>query len=218
MKPLILLNFKTYKEVSGDKALVLAKKISQVSKPDYTVAIAPPLLSLKQIAQKVKIPVYSQHVDYKDYGANTGRILPAEVKALGCMGVIINHSEHRLPIAVIEKTVIACKKKKLKTVVCAQSLGVIKKVAQFKSDYIAYEPPALIGGAISITEAQPGIIVKAVDLVKKLSPRTKLLVGAGVKKAEDVGQALALGAKGVLIGSAAAKAKDPKKFLKELLI
>ena len=140
------------------------------------------------------------------------------MKKLGCQGSLINHSEYRLPLEIIKKTVEACKKRKLTTIVCATTLNKIKKVALFKSDYIAYEPQKFIGGNISVTEAKPEVIVKAVQLVKKLSKKTKVLVGAGVHSSEDVGQALLLGASGVLIGHALPKAKDPKKFLEEMLI
>lgn len=216
MKPIILINFKTYKETAGDKALQLARKIAQV-KSRYEIIIAPPTLSLKEVCQKAKIKCFAQHVDYRNYGSNTGRIIPIELKKLGCQGVIINHSEHRLPLEIIKKTVEACKKKKLTTIVCATNLSKIKKVAAFKPDYIAYEPQKFIGGNISVTEAKPEIIPKAVRLVKKLSPKTKLLVGAGVHSKKDLGEALLLGAEGVLVGHAVPKAKDPKKFLKELL-
>tara|TARA_Y100000310_G_C20548842_1_gene746991 strand:+ start:125 stop:778 length:654 start_codon:yes stop_codon:yes gene_type:complete len=217
MKPLILINFKTYKETAGDKALTLARKIAQV-KTRYEIAVCPPVLSLKEVCQKTKISCFAQHVDYKDYGSNTGRVLPLELKKLGCQGSLINHSEYRLPLEIIKKTVEACKKRKLTTIVCATTLNKIKKIALFKPDYIAYEPQKFIGGNISVTEAKPEIIVKAIQLVKKLSKKTKVLVGAGVHSNKDVGHALLLGAEGVLIGHAVPKAKDPKKFLKEMLI
>ena len=52
MKPLILINFKTYKESYGNKALELAKKIAKVKKNKYQIAVAPSLLTIKEIAKK----------------------------------------------------------------------------------------------------------------------------------------------------------------------
>ncbi|MBU0460810.1 MAG: triose-phosphate isomerase [Nanoarchaeota archaeon] len=218
MKTLVLINFKTYKEVSGENALAIAKKIALVKRNKYQIVIAPPTLSLKEVCQKSKARCFAQHVDYKDYGSNTGRVLPVELKKIGCQGAIINHSEHRLPLEIIKKTIMECKKRKLITVVCATTLAKIKKIAQFKPDYIAYEPAGLIGGDISVTKSKPEIIVKAVETVKKISPRTKVLAGAGVHSQEDLGQALLLGCQGVLIAHAVVKAKDPKKFLERMLI
>ena len=37
MKPLILLNFKTYKEVAGNKAVLLARKIAQAKNNKLTI-------------------------------------------------------------------------------------------------------------------------------------------------------------------------------------
>jgi len=60
--------------------------------------------------------------------------------------------------------------------------------------------------------------VKAVEAVKKISPKSRVLCGAGVHTKEDIKHALLLGTEGVLIGHAVPKAKDPRKFLEELLM
>ena len=61
-------------------------------------------------------------------------------------------------------------------------------------------------------------LTKAVELVKKISPKTRLLCGAGIHSKEDVGQSLLLGTEGILIGHAIPKAKNPKEFLEKMLI
>ena len=50
MKPLVLINFKIYKEALGNKALEVAKKLDSIKKngDKYEVAIAPSLLTLKE--------------------------------------------------------------------------------------------------------------------------------------------------------------------------
>jgi triosephosphate isomerase (TIM) len=217
-KPLILINFKTYKESFGNKALDLARKISKVRKNNYQIAIAPSLLTIKEIAQKTNLMVFSQHTDDDELGAHTGSILASELKAIGVKGTILNHSERKVPLPELKKIVKLCKLKNLKTVICASTISEIKKVAQLHPHYIAYEPKEFIGGNISVTEAKPEIIVRAVEVVKYLSPKTKVLCGAGIHSKEDLGHALLLGTEGVLIGHAASKAKDPKKFLESMLI
>lgn len=218
MKPIILINFKTYQEASGEKALEIARKIAKVNKDKYQVIIAPPLLTVKEIAEKVKLTVYAQHVDPFSYGAHTGSILVDALKAVGVKGTLLNHSERKIPLPILKKIVEVCKRKKIVTVVCASSLSETKKVAQFRPDYLAYEPPELIGGNISVTEAKPEVILKAVELVKSISSRTKVLCGAGIHSKEDIGQALLLGTEGVLIASAVIKSKDQKKFLEDMLL
>ena len=58
-KPLVLINFKTYKEAYGDKALELARKIAKVKKTKYDLAIAPSLLTIKEVAQKTNLTIFS---------------------------------------------------------------------------------------------------------------------------------------------------------------
>ncbi len=218
IKPLVLINFKTYKESYGNKALELARRIAKVRRTKYQIAIAPSLLTVKEIAQKTKLTVFSQHTDLAGLGTHTGRISANELKSIGVKGTILNHSERKIPMKFLKEIIEICKNKNIKTVVCASSIFEIKKIAVFHPDYIAYEPKEFIGGNISVTEAKPEVIVRAVEAVKYLSPKTKVLCGAGIHSKEDLGHALLLGTEGVLIGHAVSKAKDPKKFLEGMLI
>jgi len=218
MRPLILINFKLYKEAVGNKGLDLARKIAKVKSKKYEIAIAPSLLTTKEIVDNVKIPVFAQHCAKVDLGAHTGKISTIELKKIGVKGTILNHSERKIPMKYLKVIVEDCKKQKLQTVVCASTLSEVKKVAKFKPTYIAYEPKKLIGTNISVTSAKPKIILQAVELVKKISKNTQVLCGAGIHTKEDIGQALLLGTTGVLIGHAVPKAKDPQKFLEKLLV
>ena len=217
MKPLILLNFKTYPEAVGKKALLLAKKLEKVKTKKYELVIAPSLPTLEEVIVGTSLKVYSQHTDLAGLGAYTGKISAEELKKIGVKGTILNHSERKVPFLLLKKIVVDCKKHKLITVVCASSLREATQIARLKPDYLAYEPTELIGGEISVTQAKPEVIVKAVEVIKKISPKTKVLCGAGVHSREDIQKALQLGTKGVLIGHVVPKAKDPAKFLKEML-
>ena len=217
-KPLILINFKTYPQVSGNKSLSLAQKISTVKSKKYQIAIAPPTLYLKDIKTNVNLPIFAQHLDPESEGAHTGHVIPHEAKLLGLTGTLLNHSEKKLSFQTLEVTVHACKHHGLTTIVCASSLAEIKKIAPLHPNYLAYEPSKLIGGTISVTNAKPEIIQQAVKLVHILCPKTKVLCGAGVHTREDLLRALKLGASGILIGHAVPKAKNPVKFLREMLL
>ncbi len=217
MKPLILINFKTYPEAAGKKALPLAKKLEKVKTKNYEVVIAPSLPTLEEVVVGTSLTVFSQHTDLAGLGAYTGKISARELKKIGVKGTLLNHSERKIPFPILKKIVADCKKQKLITVVCASSLVEAHHAAGLNPDYLAYEPPELIGGNISVTKAKPDIISRAVELVKGTSPKIKVLCGAGVHSREDILKALQLGAKGVLIGHAVPKAKDPQKVLRELL-
>ncbi|HLD39749.1 MAG TPA: triose-phosphate isomerase [Candidatus Nanoarchaeia archaeon] len=217
MKPLILLNFKTYPEAAGKKALLLAKKLEKVHSSKFEIVIAPSLPTLEEVAARTSLPVFSQHTDLAGLGPFTGKISAQELKKIGVKGTLLNHSERKIPFSILKKIVADGKKHKLVIVICASSLKEAKKVAALAPDYLAYEPPELIGGNVSVTKAKPEVIAKAVEIVKKISPKTKVLCGAGIQSGEDIRKALELGAQGVLIGHAVPKAKDPARFLKELL-
>jgi len=217
MKPLILLNFKTYPEAAGKKALPLAKQLQKVRSQKYQVVIAPSLLTIKEIAEQTSLTVFSQHTDLASLGTFTGKISAVELKAIGVKGTLLNHSERKIPFPILKKIMAACKEEKLVTVICASSLIEVKLVARLTPDYLAYEPPELIGGKVSVTKAKPEIIAKAVQAVKEISSKTKVLCGAGVQNKEDFLKALMLGAHGVLIGHALPKARNPGKFLQKLM-
>ena len=63
---MILINFKTYPEGTGRKALKLAKAIDKYK--SAKLAISPQLIDLKEVSKAVRIPVYAQHVDHIHLG------------------------------------------------------------------------------------------------------------------------------------------------------
>ncbi len=216
MKPLILVNFKTYPEATGKKAVELARKIAAVNSRKYHVAIAPPLLELEHVCKAVKILVFAQHVDSSGSGAHTGEITAKDVKKLGAGGTLLNHSERKLSFLILKNTIKEGQRNKLVIVACAGTLAEVQKIAALHPEYIAYEPPELIGGKVSVT-AEPEILLKAVRLVKTISPTTKMLCGAGIHSREDLLTALQLGMKGVLLSHAVVKAHNPKRFLEKMM-
>ena len=114
----------------------------------------------------------------------------------------------------IRATVERAKELKLKTIICARSPKEAGKLAKFRPDFVAYEPPSLIGGKISVSSAKPKVIEEAYKAVKKYC---KLLVGAGVHTTHDVRKSIELGASGVLLASGITKAKNKKKELMDLV-
>ena len=212
-KPAIVVNFKVYRESSNKNALELAKICDDVATDEgVNIILCVDALDLKEVAEAVSIPVFSQHVDGEDYGAHTGKILPEMVRDHGGMGSLINHSEDQYSPEDIQKAVLDCKKEHIFSLVCVQSKEQAEEVSKLNPDAIAIEPPELIGGDVSVTTADPGIVSDAVEVSS--SP---VLCGAGVKKGDDVAKAIELGAIGVLVASGVDKAKDPKEALLELI-
>jgi len=216
--PLILINFKAYKESSGKKGLELAKVAEKVWKETgITIAVAPQLTDLAYIAQSVEIPVFSQHVDNFSPGAHTGYVTLEAVKDAGAVGTMVNHSERRVRLDVIDDIVKRARDLKLTTLVCSNTPEVSAAVAALGPDMIAIEPPELIGTGIPVSRAKPEVVTGTLDLVKKVNPSVKVLTGAGITTGEDVEAALKLGTVGVLLASGVVKAKDWYKAIMDLV-
>ncbi|MGC8812030.1 MAG: triose-phosphate isomerase [Candidatus Aenigmatarchaeota archaeon] len=213
--PLVLVNFKCYKEATGKNALRLAKICEKVaSSYKINIAISPQFTDL-YLARKVNIPVFAQHVDFIEHGAYTGHVSPLALKEAGVKGSLINHSERKLRLEEIEKCVELLRKYKLISVVCADSLEKGKAIANFKPDFIAYEDPVLIGSGNAISKVKPDSVKEFVEEIYKIDREIKILCGAGITSGEDVKKALELGTEGVLVASGIVKAKNPRKALEE---
>ncbi len=209
--PIVIVNFKTYPQSVGERAVELAKAIAEVAEEEgISVAVAPQNLDLYRVASQVDIPVLAQHVDSIAPGARTGWLLAETVKATGAIGSLINHSEHQIQSEEIEKVVKRLREVELTSVVCAKDPEVCKKVAAFKPDMVAVEPPELIGTGQPVSKVKPEVVSDAVKLVHEVNPDVRVLCGAGITSGEDTQIALELGAEGVLLASSVVKAADPR--------
>ncbi|MHA1608029.1 MAG: triose-phosphate isomerase [Candidatus Freyarchaeota archaeon] len=215
--PIILVNYKTYSESVGGKGLEIAKAAEEVSKETgVCIAVAPQHSDLRMIAESVEIPVFAQHIDPIKPGSHTGYVLPEAVAESGAVGTLINHSEHRLVLADIDEAVRRAREVGLKTVVCSNNIEVSAAVAALNPDFCAYEPPRLIGTGISVSTAEPEVVTRAVEVIRRVNPKVIPLCGAGITTGDDVLAALKLGTEGVLLASGVVKAKDPKNVLENM--
>lgn len=189
-------------------------KISQET--GASMAIAVQATDITACAEKISIPVFAEHIDPIKPGSHTGWTLPEAVKNAGAVGTLINHSEHRLKLADIDVCIARAKELGLDHIVCSNNVATSKAIAAFSPNFVAVEPPELIGGDISVTTADPGIVSKSVNAVKKVDDKVKILCGAGVKNGKDVTKAVELGSDGVLLASGIVKAKDKEKVIRDL--
>lgn len=215
----IFINFKTYKEGTGERAVELAKTCEQVSK-EKGVEIIPvvQVVDLFQVKREVKIPVWVQNVDWQPQGQFTGFMNLEAVIEAGAGGTLLNHSEHEIPPGTVRQIISRVRNLKLeignfRVMVCCKTLGQMEKLVKLKPDYLAYEIAELIGTTTSICETVP----KAIGHAVQICGQVPLVVGAGVHTKKDLEVAKKSGAKGVLIASALVLAEDPKEKLKELI-
>ena len=215
--PVIVLNVKTYAEAVGEKTIEIAKQMEQIgAETGVNMAISVQATDLSACAKAVDIPVYAEHIDPVKPGSHTGWTLPEAVKDAGAVGTLINHSEHRLTLADIDACLIRAKEVSLDQIICSNNIATSKAIAALGPQFVAVEPPELIGGDISVTSADPGIVSGSVEAVKEVNKNVHVLCGAGVKNGKDVQKAIELGAKGVLLASGVVKATDKVAVLRDL--
>jgi len=213
---MLIVNFKTYEEATGDKAVALAQLCEKVSQETgKEIIVVPQTADIYRVSQAVGLKVYAQHVDAISYGSNTGHILLESVKAAGAVGTLVNHSEHRLPMQKVKDIIELCKHRSFAVLVCAQDPEEVEQMTRQEPSYVAYEPPGLIGGDVSVSESKPEVITESLEKVQERE--LSLIVGAGIKTSEDVRISLDLGAIGVLVASGIVKAEDQEQAIRDLV-
>jgi triosephosphate isomerase len=219
MKPLIVVNFKTYSSAHGANAELLAKFMEEADaacdSADFVAVVSAfDLASVKATAPNLQ--VWTQHLDPVGFGSNTGWLHPETAIERGATGTIINHAEHKVSLQHVEN-LLAQLPDGFPVCACAADLDEAKALASLGPTMIAVEPPELIGGNTSVTSADPEIVSGTASLVKSVNPDVRVLCGAGVKNGEDVAMAIQLGTEGVLLASGVTKANDPQGILADLV-
>ncbi len=213
---LFIINFKTYKEATGKTAEILAKKLESAA-GDNNVIVAVQNADLYRVSKSCRLKIFAQHIDAEEFGAHTGKDIAEALKENGAYGTLINHSEDRAELETIGKCVERCRAAGLVSVVCADTPELAEKVARFNPDYIAIEPPELIGSGVSVSKAKPDVVTATIEKVRKINPDIKVLCGAGITSGEDAVKAMELGCKGILVASGVVKAAKPEDKLKEFI-
>lgn len=215
---LIVLNLKTFLESTGEGAVRIARSCREVADDSgIDIAVAPQFCDIYRVSSQVDIPVYAQHLDSVGAGSFTGHAFAQCIKDAGAVGTLINHSEYRLTLANIDASVSKARETGLASIVCTNNVATSAAAAALGPDYVAVEPPELIGSGIPVSKADPQVVTGSVDAVKRVNPSVKVLCGAGISKGEDLEAALELGSVGVLLASGIVKAKDPKAALEDLV-
>ena len=215
-KPLIIVNLKTYQGAQGHSAEVLARTMESVQ-TDARLVAAVSALDLSSVVEAApNLEVWCQHLDPISFGSNTGWIHPETAMARGAKGTLINHAEHKVSLEQVAMLLDQVPEE-FEVCACAADVDEARALAALVPNYVAVEPPELIGGDISVTSADPGIVSGTVSAVIQTNDQVQVLCGAGVKSGKDVSTAMDLGAKGVLLASGVTKSENPFEALSELV-
>lgn len=212
---MFVINCKNYEEISGEKIIKFVKTAEKVSKKfKVKIAICPPQHLIGVVANS-SLPILAQHIDDSKVGSTTGFVIPELLKKSKVNGSLINHSEHRISSKEITKLVSKLKELKMTSIVCVKDVAEARKYAKLNPNYIAIEPPELIGSGKAVSTERPELITKAANAVKSANNNTKLLCGAGIVSGQDISKAAELGSKGILVASGIIKAKNWDKIISE---
>jgi triosephosphate isomerase len=209
----ILVNLKAY-PCDPVEVAEAARDVAEES--GVRVAVSPQAAHIERVAE-TGVETWAQHVSPNDHGSYTGSTLAEAVADAGAEGTLLNHSENRLKLADIDASLDAAERAGLETCVCGNNPEQIGAVAALGPNSVAVEPPELIGGDVSVSTADPDIVVDAVDAAGAVDESVDVYCGAGVSTGDDVLAAQDLGATGILLASGVAKAADPRAALKDLV-
>lgn len=213
---MLIINCKNYAEASGRRLIsVLRAAASAQRKYGVAVAVAPPAPLVANCTRR-GARVFAQHADCAKPGSSTGRAVPEILRACGASGSLINHSENRVPAREAACAVKRLRELGMTSVVCAGTPREARAMARLDPDYVAIEPPDLIGSGRAVSQERPAVIKDAARAVASAGTSSKLLCGAGIASGQDARLAGELGSSGVLVASGVIKAASPARAISEL--
>ena len=216
--PIFVINCKTYLEVTGRKAVELAKIADEVSEEkEVSLLFIPQLTDITAVSKVVgNVSVFAPHIDPIMPGPHTGHVLAEALKEAGAIGTMINHAEHRLLLNDVRVAIERTKRVGLISVVCANTPLEAKAIAILKPDMMIVEPPELIGTGKAVSKVMRNYTSEAVKAVKSVDPSILVIVGAGITSPEDVEEVISMGADGTGGTKFILDVKDKKKLLLQM--
>lgn len=214
-----VINSKNYPETSGSNALRLSRLVDStqqkysMKKGRLAFHLALPSYAMSLVSKSYpKLDLFAQHLDAKETGSSTGYQVPEIARSFGASGSILNHSEHRIDYEQVKALVVRLRNLSMKSIVCARTPAEVRKFGELAPDYIAIEPPDLIGSGNAVSKAKPQLISASSEAIeeanKKSSFESVLLCGAGIVEEEDSAAAVRLGASGILVASGVVKSQN----------
>ncbi len=132
----------------------------------------------------------------------------------GAVGQMLNHAEKPIFMDDIEKTIKRADEVGLATIVCADTVEDVIRIAKLNPNLIVAEPTELIGTGETSDMAYVKATIEAVD---KVNPDIMVLQGAGISNGKDVYNVIKAGAMATGCTSGIIKANDPPAMVEEMI-
>jgi triosephosphate isomerase len=217
LPPIFEIGLKGY--VYGTAAVALAREADRAAQEfGVSVIFDPQYVDIPAVVRETDhLLIFAQHMDPVRVGRGNGSILPEALKEAGVVGAMLNHSERRITLGEIARTVARADEVGLATLVCTDSPREAAAVAQLRPNIVLAEPPDLIGGERSVGQAMAGFVEETIRLVKGVDPRIVVMCAAGVRTPEDVANMVRLGVEATGSTSGILTAPDPVAQLRAMI-
>jgi len=200
----------------GDDVLNLALAADAAAKKyNIDIIFTAPVVDIRRIAEHTeRIFVFAPHMDPIAPGRGLADTLPESLAAAGARGVMLNHCEKPVPLAILNRTIRRADEVGLGTIVCTDSIREASAVAHLAPNIIVAEPTELIG-----TGKTSGIdyVRASIDAVKSVNPSIYVLQGAGISNGQDVYRVIFAGAEATGSSSGVVKAPDRAAMIDEMI-
>jgi len=206
----VVVNFKSV--IQGNTAEKLSRLMESIDNNRLIAVVSP--IDIYAVSQSAPtLTIWSQHIDTDSpYRPMTGNLNISTAIERGATGAIINHVEHPLGLVHI-KSIVRYAPKNFDICVCVNSLEHAQEILkECTPDYIAIEPPNLIGKKTAMNNAT------LENVISTIGHKTNVLCGAGITSTIDVARATHVGAKGVLVSSYIVNSKCFESSIRNLLV
>lgn len=200
----------------GDQVLKLAKAADAASKKyDVDIIFTTPFPDIRAVAQETeRLFIFAPHMDPLRPGRGLADILPESVKAAGAVGVMLNHCEKPISLALLNQTIKRADEVGLMSIVCADSIAEAKAIALLEPNIIVAEPTELIGTGKA---SDMDYVMASIEAVKSINPEILVLQGAGISTGKDVYNVIFAGAEATGSSSGIIKAPDSAAMIDEMI-
>lgn len=200
----------------GEPLLKLVKAIDEAAiKYDVDVLVDPLTIEIPLLVANTKrVHIYAQHMDAIPVGRGMGTILAESLKAAGTVGVMLNHAERKLTLEEVAESIRRADEVGLATMVCADTVDEMKRIAEMGPNIIVAEPTELIGtGQTSSMD----YVRESIAVIKSVNPDIMVLQGAGISNGDDVYTVIRAGAEATGSSSGIVKAPDPAAMAEAMI-
>ena len=201
----------------GNDVLALALAADRAAaRYDIDVLFIAPYTEIRRVAESTqRIIVLAPYMDVLQPGRGMADVLPEALKAAGAQGVVINHCERPMTLAMIRQTIDRARALNMLSFVCTDTVSESQAVAHFHPDIINPEPSELIGAPGK--ERDLGFVRDVTEAIKAIDPAILVEQAAGISSGRQVYDFILAGAEAVGAASGICRAPDPCAMAEEMI-